>query len=165
MQGGAAGDGVQKGCPDRSLPNPSRLWAALLFNPAWLYRPGSPLLLQEGEFATFCLFSISSTFHNSIRCSVATGFGSFAFLYMSKSPDFSSAVHLEMLRWALLVAHQGDWAEMNPLVQKGYRSRVKGKRSLVSIDQPLPPAFPLAVASEAEGDFFLFPNRDLGCRI
>lgn len=86
-------------------------------------------------------------------------------LYMPKSPNFNGAIHLEILRWVLLVAHQGAWAEMNPLVQKSYQSRVKGKCSLVSIDQPFPPAFPLAVPLEAEGDFFLFPNRDLGCRI
>lgn len=97
----------------------------------------APVSLQEEEFATLCLFGISSAFS------------------MPKSPDFIGAVNLEMLRWALLVAHQGDWVEINPLVQKSYRTRVKGKRSLMSIDQPLPPTVLLAVPSETE-DFFLF---------
>jgi len=160
VEAGAAGDGVQKDCPDWSLPNPSRLWAAPFFNPGWLYRLGSPVLLQEGEFATFGLFGISSIFDNSVWCSTATSFGSFSFLYMPKS-----SIHLAMLRWALLVAHQGGSAEINPLVQKSCWTRVKGKWSRVYIDQPLLPVLLLAMPLEAEGSFFPFPNRDLGCRI
>lgn len=65
VQGGTAGGGVQKGCLDRALPKPPRIWAAPLFKPAWLcglIRTGqvAPVLLQEGEFAMLCLFGISS---------------------------------------------------------------------------------------------------------
>lgn len=139
-----------------------RAVGARLFNPAWLYRSGGPVPLQEGEFAMFCLFGISSTFDNDIWCSIATDFGNFASVNMPTSPDFISAIHLEMLTWASLVAHQEDRAEMNPLVEKNYWSRVKGKHSLVCIDHPLQPALPL-VPLEGRG-FFLFPNRRLGCR-
>lgn len=97
-----ARDGVQKCCLDRLLPSPSRLWAAPLLNSVWPYRPGSPVLLWN---AMFCLFGIYNIF-DVVQCSTGTGFGSFAFLYMPKSPDFIGAIYLEMLRWDMLVAHQ-----------------------------------------------------------
>lgn len=140
------------------LPTPSnRAVGAPLFNPAWLYTSSGPVLLQEGEFAMFCQFGISSTFDNGICCSIATDFGSFASVNMAMSSDFISASHLEMLRWTLLGAHQEDWAEINPLVEKNYQGRVKDKHSLVSIDHLLQSALPLVVPLEAAG-FFLFPN-------
>lgn len=81
----------------------------LLPNPSWLYRSGDPVLLQEGEFAVFCLFGISSASDNGIWWSTGTDFGSFAFVNMPKSPDFIILECSHGLCWLLIKKIGLEW--------------------------------------------------------